>query len=70
MNWNEIEGNWKKFKGDIKQRWGRFTDDDLDQIDGRREKFIGELQRVYGIQQDEAEKEINDFLNSREPVNR
>ena len=62
MNWDEIEGNWKKFAGDIKVRWGRLTDDDLDIIQGQREKLSGELQRKYGIARDEAEEEIEDFL--------
>jgi uncharacterized protein YjbJ (UPF0337 family) len=62
MNWDEIEGNWKKFKGDIKERWGRLTDDDLDIIQGQREKLTGELQRKYGIAKEEAKEEIEDFL--------
>jgi uncharacterized protein YjbJ (UPF0337 family) len=62
MNWYEIEGNWKKFKGEIKQRWGRLTDDDLDIIEGKREKLSGEIQRKYAIKKEEAEEEIEDFL--------
>ena len=31
MNWDQIEGNWKQFKGKIKEKWGDLTDDDLDQ---------------------------------------
>ena len=62
MNWDEIEGNWKKFRGEIKERWGRLTDDNLDVIQGRRDKLAGELQRVYGIEKEEAEREIDDFL--------
>ena len=62
MNWDEIEGNWKKFAGDLKVYWGRLTDDDLEIIQGQREKLSGELQRKYGIARDEAEEEIEDFL--------
>ena len=29
MNWDRIEGNWKQFKGQVKEQWGRFTDDEL-----------------------------------------
>ena len=36
MDWNRIEGNWKEFKGQLKEKWGKLTDDDLDQINGRR----------------------------------
>ena len=36
MNWDEIEGNWKQFKGKVKEKWGQLTDDEIDQISGRR----------------------------------
>jgi hypothetical protein len=35
MDWNRIEGNWKEAKGEIKQKWGQLTDDDLTQVNGR-----------------------------------
>lgn len=30
MNWDRIEGNWKQFKGNVKEKWGKLTDDQLD----------------------------------------
>ena len=36
MDWNRIEGNWKQVKGKVKEQWGKLTDDDIDQIAGRR----------------------------------
>lgn len=49
MDWNRIEGNWKQFKGKIKEQWGRLTDDDLDRIAGNREQLEGRIQELYGI---------------------
>ncbi len=37
MNWDRVEGNWKQIKGRVQEQWGLLTDDDLDQIAGRRE---------------------------------
>jgi uncharacterized protein YjbJ (UPF0337 family) len=62
MNWDEIQANWMKFKGEIKERWGRLTDDELDIINGRREQLAGEIQRKYSITREEADREIEDFL--------
>ena len=28
MDWNCVEGNWKQFKGQVKEKWGNLTDDD------------------------------------------
>lgn len=61
MNWDTIEGNWKQFKGDIRSRWGKLTDDQLDVIAGKREKLVGHIQETYGVSRDEAEKQIKDF---------
>ena len=64
MNWDRIEGDWKKLKGRIKQQWGKLTDDDIDVIDGRREELIGRLQNAYGVARDDAERQVDDFANA------
>jgi uncharacterized protein YjbJ (UPF0337 family) len=64
MNWDRIEGNWREFKGKVQQQWGNLTDDDLDKIEGRRTELAGRLQQRYGYAKDEAEREIDSWLNS------
>jgi len=64
MNWDIIEGNWKQFKGKAKQQWGKLTDDQLDTINGKREELAGRIQKAYGIDKDEAEKQIKAFEES------
>jgi uncharacterized protein YjbJ (UPF0337 family) len=64
MNWDRVEGNWKKFSGKVREQWGRLTDDDLDVIEGRRETLSGRIQEIYGISQDEAERQIKGFEDS------
>jgi uncharacterized protein YjbJ (UPF0337 family) len=61
MNWDQVAGNWNQFKGQIKEKWGRLTDDDLATIDGKRDQFIGRVQERYGIAKEEAEKQIKDW---------
>jgi len=63
MNWEQVKGNWNEFKGEIKERWGRLTDDDLDVIEGRRDQLVGQLQKRYGIAKEEAEQEVEEYLN-------
>ena len=55
MNWDRIEGNWKEFKGKVKENWGELTNDDLDKIEGKRDQLIGSLQKRYGYARDVAE---------------
>jgi uncharacterized protein YjbJ (UPF0337 family) len=61
MNWDKIEGNWKQFKGNVKEQWGKLTDDQLDEIAGMRAPLTRKIQETYGVSKDEAEKQLADF---------
>jgi uncharacterized protein YjbJ (UPF0337 family) len=60
MNRDQLKGKWHQMKGEVKAKWGKLTNDDLDQIDGNLEKLIGRLQERYGYARERAEKEVND----------
>ncbi|GJL61987.1 MAG: hypothetical protein NPIRA04_06410 [Nitrospirales bacterium] len=53
VNKDQFEGNWKQFKGELKEEWGQFTDDDLLEIEGDMDKFEGKLQERYGDRKEE-----------------
>jgi uncharacterized protein YjbJ (UPF0337 family) len=61
MNWDQIAGDWKQFKGKVKEKWGKLTDDELTTIAGKRDQLAGLLQERYGYAKDQAEKELNEF---------
>jgi len=61
MNWDQIEGRWKEFKGKAQQQWGKLTKDDLDVIEGRREELLGKVQHAYGVTREEAEKQVTNW---------
>ncbi|MDE0843467.1 MULTISPECIES: CsbD family protein [Psychrobacter] len=61
MNENTLKGEWKQIKGSVKQKWGELTDDDLDQVEGSRDKLVGRVQERYGHAQDHAEREVDDW---------
>jgi uncharacterized protein YjbJ (UPF0337 family) len=61
MNWDVIEGNWKQFKGHVKEKWGKLTDDNLDTIAGKRDQLTGRIQETYGVTKDQAELQVKAF---------
>ena len=61
MNWDRIEGDWKMFKGKVKQKWGQLTDDDL----SKREQLQGFLEQRYGYAKDKAKAEIEKWANDQ-----
>jgi uncharacterized protein YjbJ (UPF0337 family) len=64
MDWNRLEGSWKQTTGKIREKWGKLTDDDLTQINGRRDQFEGQIQERYGVAKDRVRKDVDDWLNS------
>ena len=64
MNWDQVEGKWKQVKGSLRQKWGKLTDDDLQQIAGNRDKFVGVMQERSGIAKDEAQKRADEWASS------
>ena len=61
MNWEQIEGNWKQYTGAVKEKWGQLTDDDLTEINGKRDQLAGKLQKRYGYAKERAQKELDAF---------
>jgi uncharacterized protein YjbJ (UPF0337 family) len=59
MDWDRVEGNWKQFKGKIKEQWGDLTDDDLDRIAGKRDQLEGKIQERYGIEKDQVRSDVD-----------
>jgi uncharacterized protein YjbJ (UPF0337 family) len=50
MDWNRVEGNWKQIKGQIKEKWVKLTDDDLNVINGKRDQLEAKSKNTTGTQ--------------------
>ncbi|KIH76685.1 Uncharacterized conserved protein YjbJ, UPF0337 family [Geoalkalibacter ferrihydriticus] len=61
MNKEQMKGKWNQLKGEIKIQWGKLTDDDLDRIEGNRDKLVGKIQERYGKTKEEAEREVDKY---------
>ncbi len=61
MNAEQFKGKWMQFKGELKQKYGKFTDDDLTQIEGNYDKFMGKAQERYGDKKEELMKWANEW---------
>lgn len=54
-----LQGQWKQLRGNVKDWWGKLTDNDLERIEGNRDKLVGALQERYGWTRAQAESEVN-----------
>ncbi len=57
-----LQGKWHELKGQVKQRWGKLTDDDMAKLTGKQEELVGLLQQRYGYAKEQAESEVNAWL--------
>ncbi len=63
INWDQVEGNWKQYKGQIMSKWGKLTDDDIASVSGKRTELLGLIQARYGSAKEQAESEIDQWIN-------
>lgn len=61
MNAEQFKGKWTQFKGEAKNQWGKLTDDDLMQVEGDYDKFIGRVQERYGDKKEEVARWADDW---------
>lgn len=62
MNRDELMGKWKQIRGEIKQQWGKLTDDELDQVEGSYDILVGKIQEKYGQSREEVERSLDEML--------
>ena len=62
MDWDRIEKDSQQVKRRIKGRWERSFDDDLDAINGRRERLEDKIHEHYRFAFDHVHKEVDDWL--------
>lgn len=65
MNRDELAGKWTQVKGDVQRQWGKLTNDDLDVVKGDAKKLAGKIQERYGRTFDDAEREVNTWIENR-----
>jgi uncharacterized protein YjbJ (UPF0337 family) len=68
MNADQLKGRWMQFQGELKKQWGKFTDDDLKQIDGNYDKFCGKVRERYGDTKDDIMKWTDQWHQRQETL--
>jgi uncharacterized protein YjbJ (UPF0337 family) len=63
MNWDRVQGDWKQFKGKVREKWGNLTENDVAALSGQRQQLEGILQERYGYTKDQVKKAVDDWAN-------
>ena len=62
-----LRARWLQVKGVLKELWGEITGDELEFIDGQRDRLVGKLQQIYGMSEEEAQKEVDKIIDRLGP---
>ena len=60
MNSDMMKGKWTELKGEVLNKWGKLTSDELDETKGNLVAIAGLIQQRYG----EAKEAISDKLHA------
>jgi uncharacterized protein YjbJ (UPF0337 family) len=63
INAQELQGQWNKLRGQVKERWGQLTDDDLQIQGGNVDQLVGRIQQRTGEGREAIEKFLTDLTS-------
>jgi uncharacterized protein YjbJ (UPF0337 family) len=58
---------WIELKAKIKTRWNKFSDQDLESVKDKMDAISGQVQKVYGMSKEQADREFQEFKTSLKP---
>lgn len=62
MNSDIVKGKWQDVKGEIRNAWGKITDDELESVKGNLTSIAGLIQQRYGEAKDVVSEKLNRIL--------
>src|SRR4051794_40031202 len=63
INAQELQGQWNNLRGQVKERWGQLTDDDLQIQGGNVDQLVGRIQQRTGEGREAIEKFLTDLTS-------
>jgi len=63
INAQELQGQWNNLRGQVKQKWGQLTDDDLQIHGGNVDQLVGRIQQKTGEGREAVEKYLTELVS-------
>ncbi len=55
---SRLESKGKQIKGQVREKWGKLPENEIDVINGRIDQLVGKLEEKYAIKKEEVEKDV------------
>ena len=65
MNWSTIESGWNDYKANAKQQWSKLSDEQIDNIHGKRDDLSSQVQQAYAVSKEDAERQISEWQSKQ-----
>ena len=59
----KLSGQWKQYMGSAKVAWGKLTQDQLMETEGKFQKLVGLVQEKYAVSRMDADKQVRAFMD-------
>src|SRR5450759_4614174 len=66
MDWNIIEGKWKELKGHAREQWGKLSDDELEEVGGKKDRLVGGVSVLLLQLADEADRRADEWAKRQD----
>jgi uncharacterized protein YjbJ (UPF0337 family) len=63
INVQELQGQWNKLRGRVREHWGQLTDDDLQIHGGNIDQLVGRIQQRTGETRESIERFLTDLTS-------
>jgi len=63
INSQELQGQWNQLRGEVKQKWGQLTDDDLQIQGGNVDQLVGRIQQKTGEGRESIERYLTELTS-------
>lgn len=63
-NRERLRTYWPELRGRVQERWSRLNDEWLDEVNGRYDHLAGKLRDAYGVSDQEANRQVDDFVET------
>jgi uncharacterized protein YjbJ (UPF0337 family) len=64
INAQQIQGQWNQLRGQVKEKWGQLTDDDLQIHGGNIDQLVGKIQQKTGEGREVIEKYLTELTSN------
>ncbi|MEW5868535.1 MAG: hypothetical protein AB1894_04615 [Chloroflexota bacterium] len=59
-----LESKWVQVRSQVGTRWNKLSKEDVDEIDGKYDRFIAVIQKRYGCGREQAEEQLQGYLKA------